>query len=197
MGNLFGKARSKGELNEDEYFRVVLDLKRCRDNLMKYQNRLEGEKERLINKAREYVAAGNLEKAKILLKTKKIKEGILTRSYEMLSNVETQIADVENKKLEIEYIKRLSSGNDLLKELNDAVPLEEVERVMDENEEQAERINEINEIRRETAEIEEIIPTQSPRIHDNAITPPRKSPFKDSPMRNSPLMKSSSYTPLK
>lgn len=146
MGNLFAKADKKGQINEDEYFKVVLGLKRCRDNLMKYQKRLEDEKERLINKAKEYVAAGNLEKAKILLKTKKVKEGILTRSYAMLSNVETQIADVENKKLELEYINEIALANDWFKEVNESMPLEEVERIMDENEEQSDRLKEVSDI---------------------------------------------------
>lgn len=151
MGILFGRSKAANQAkvvsnNEDDYFRAVLGLKRCRDNLMKYQKRLEEENERLVSKAREFVADGKLEKARIILKTKKIKEEMLSRSYKMLENVETQIADVENKKLEIEYINEIASSNDVLKAMIEAMPVDEVERIMDENEEQSDRLKEVSDL---------------------------------------------------
>ena len=145
MGGRFGKPRSAPAAtpNEDDYDRAMLDLKVARDKVRKYQNMLDNESEVLRAKARELAKAGKVESAKTVLRAKKRKELMVEKAEKMLNNVQQQIDSMEQAKMSMEVMTELKATNDVLKQMNEMMPVEEVERLMDENEEHAERLREV------------------------------------------------------
>ena len=145
MGGRFGKPRSAPAAtpNEDDYDRAMLDLKVARDKVRKYQNMLDNESEVLRAKARELAKAGKVESAKTVLRAKKRKELMVEKAEKMLNNVQQQIDSMEQAKMSMEVMNELKATNDVLKQMNEMMPVEEVERLMDENEEHAERLREV------------------------------------------------------
>ena len=145
MGGRLGKPRSAPAAtpNEDDYDRAMLDLKVARDKVRKYQNMLDNESEVLRAKARELAKAGKVESAKTVLRAKKRKELMVEKAEKMLNNVQQQIDSMEQAKMSMEVMNELKATNDVLKQMNEMMPVEEVERLMDENEEHAERLREV------------------------------------------------------
>ena len=68
---------------------------------------------------------------------------MVEKAEKMLNNVQQQIDSMEQAKMSMEVMNQLKSTNDVLKQMNEMMPVEEVERLMDENEEHAERLREV------------------------------------------------------
>ena len=135
-----------GEVDQNKVDQAILDLKVTRDRLKKYQNKQERTQQLEMEKARELVKAKQVEKAKFVLRQKKMREKYIANAQAELENVERMIDSIETKQMEMEVIKNLEKTNNILKQMNELMPVEEVERLMDENEENAARLNEVSDI---------------------------------------------------
>lgn len=134
------------ESKQDEVDKAILDLKRQRDRLKKYTAQQEQIASREIETARELLRKGLREKAKFVMRQKKQREVTIEKTEKMIENVQHQIDNIENAQMQVEMVKNVEQTNALLKQLTDMMPIEEVERIMDENAEQQDKLNEIESV---------------------------------------------------
>lgn len=84
-------------------------------------------------------------RARALLRKKKYQEKLLQTTDGQLENLEKLTADLEFAKIEQQVLNGLQVGNAALKRIHEVLPIEEVERIMDETKEGIERQREIDE----------------------------------------------------
>ncbi|OHT11095.1 Charged multivesicular body protein 6 [Tritrichomonas foetus] len=134
------------QVSKEKTDQAILDLKITRDRLKKYQKQQEHCSELELQKAKELLKNKQTDRARIVLKQKKAREVYINNAEKMLQNIEQQIYNIENKQMEMEVFDNLKATNDILKHMNDLMPVEEVERIMDENAEQNDRLEEIGDL---------------------------------------------------
>lgn len=138
------KTKNDDQIDQDKIDQAILDLKVTRDKLKQYQKQQERCQEVELEKARELVKKGQKDRARIVLKQKKAREIYINNAEHMIEGIESQINTVQTKQMEINMIDGIKQTNEILKHMNDLMPIEEVERIMDENQEQNDRLNEIS-----------------------------------------------------
>lgn len=122
------------KIDQDNIDQVVLDLKVAR----------EGHQEVELQRAKEFARKGQKERAKIVLRQKKAREYYINNAQKNIANIESLLNQVTSKQIEIKVFNAMKDTNEILKKMNSLMPIEEVERIMDENQEQQERLDEIN-----------------------------------------------------
>lgn len=89
-------------------------------------------------------------RARALLRKKKYQEKLLQTTDGQLENLEKLTSDLEFAKIEQQVLNGLQVGNEALKRIHEVLPIEEVERIMDETKEGIERQREIDEVINQT-----------------------------------------------
>jgi hypothetical protein len=148
MGNCLGKespAASKG-MDQDKVDQVTLDLKIQRDHLKRYEQQQEQIQEREIKEAKALARANKRDKAAIVLKQKKLRQVYIDRARGQLQNVQRMIDEIESQRNELEIMECMRGANDVMKEFERLMPIEEVERLMDETAEHQQRLNEMQDL---------------------------------------------------
>mmetsp|Transcript_9503 Transcript_9503/g.11825 ORF Transcript_9503/g.11825 Transcript_9503/m.11825 type:complete len:231 (-) Transcript_9503:119-811(-) len=112
---------------------AVLKLKVTRDRLEKAKKKSETERDLYIQKAKALMKEGKKDQAKLALRTKRYKEKHLENLDNQLFKLVQMVNNVEWAESQLEVIDGLKSGTEALKQLNELMPVEEVERIMDEN----------------------------------------------------------------
>lgn len=147
-------------------------MKKQRDQLKQYQRRIEQNLEGVRKLAKEYLASGRKEwvtfvflllflaifsnisfnfdlfqnsRARALLRKKKYQEKLLETTDGQLENLEKLTSDLEFAKIEQQVLNGLQVGNEALKKIHEVLPIDEVERIMDETKEGIEKQREIDE----------------------------------------------------
>mmetsp|Transcript_39678 Transcript_39678/g.62027 ORF Transcript_39678/g.62027 Transcript_39678/m.62027 type:complete len:249 (+) Transcript_39678:213-959(+) len=135
MGKVFSreKKKKKGHRQADitDQDRAILDLKNARDKLQKYQKKLAIESEELHDKARHLVKLKKQDRALLVLKLKKYKENECSKVDGQLLKIMELIETISWETQQLEVFDALKSGTAALERLNAALPLAEVERLMD------------------------------------------------------------------
>lgn len=131
-------------IDHDMIDQAILDLKVTLNKLKKYQQQQERCQEIELEKARKLVKEGQKEYAKIILRQKKAREIFINKAEHMIEGLESQINAIQNMQIEINVIENIKQNNQILKYMNDLMPIEEVERIMNENQEQTDHLKEIN-----------------------------------------------------
>jgi len=149
MGGLFSSKKSppKAQPNRvTEQDKAVLSLKQQRDKLKQYQKKIQNnlEKERLL--AKQLLADGRKEKAKLLLKKKRYQDNLLAKTDGQMDTIDRMIQEVEFAQVEVKVVDGLKQGSEALKQLNALINIEDVERIMDETQEGIEYQKEISEL---------------------------------------------------
>ncbi|XP_014282809.1 charged multivesicular body protein 6-A [Halyomorpha halys] len=144
MGNLFGRKQKISRVTDHD--KAVLQIKQQRDKLKQYQIRIESklESDRIL--AKKLLSNGQKERAKLLLKKKRYQEQLLLQTDGQLENLEKMIQDLEYSKVEMRILEGLKVGNEALKKMNEAMNIDEIERIMEETAEGIEKQKEINEL---------------------------------------------------
>ncbi|XP_022916983.1 charged multivesicular body protein 6-A [Onthophagus taurus] len=144
MGLIFSKKKAPSRITEQD--KAVLQLKQQRDKIKQYQKRIEGllEKDRLL--AKKLLNNGQKERAKLLLRKKRYQEQLLERADGQLQNLEKMTHDIEFAQIEIQVVNGLKQGNEALKKLNEAMSIDEIEKILDETREGVEKQQEINDL---------------------------------------------------
>lgn len=86
-----------------------------------------------------------ISRARALLRKKKYQEKLLETTDGQLENLEKLTSDLEFAKIEQQVLNGLQVGNEALKKIHEVLPIEEVERIMDETKEGIEKQREIDE----------------------------------------------------
>ncbi|XP_042884843.1 charged multivesicular body protein 6-A-like [Penaeus japonicus] len=141
MGSLFSK---KAQSKVTEQDKAVLQLKTTRDKIRQYQKRSETTLEKDRQLAKQLLQNGKKDRAKLLLRKKRFVEEQLTKTDGTLENIEKMIQDIEFAQIEMKVVDSLKVGNEALKQINEMLNIEDVERILDETQEAAEKQREID-----------------------------------------------------
>lgn len=134
MGNwLFGKKKPAEQQAPEllEKDKAVLDLKRQRDRLKKYQKQAEAIIVREVEIAKILILKGDKKKALLCLKKKKYQQSCIEKLEVQLLNLEGMVNSIEFASMQNEVFKALEIGKNALEELNSQMSLEDVEKLMD------------------------------------------------------------------
>ena len=139
MGGLFSKKKAapptappppvQSTLTQAEA--AQLELKRTRDRMRKYQTRLNGETISLTARAREALAAAKKDVAVRLLKLKKLRQDEIDKIENQISNLERLVIAIESEASNQAFLRALDAGNATLKKMQEALPLELAQSIMD------------------------------------------------------------------
>ena len=149
MGAIFGKKASpqKAQPNRvTEQDKAVLSLKQQRDKLKQYQKKIQNNMEKERQLAKQLLAAGRKEKAKLLLKKKRYQDNLLAKTDGQMDTIDKMISEVEFAQVEVKVVDGLKQGSEALKQLNALINIEDVERIMDDTKEAIDYQNEISEL---------------------------------------------------
>lgn len=123
--------------------KAILQLKLQRDKLNKSKLKIQSVIDREINIAKQCIAENKLDKAKLTLRKKKRQESLLNNLERQSDTLEELIDTIEFKLIEKDIIFGLEQGNKVLKEINNELNIERVEKIMDDS---IEAINYQNEL---------------------------------------------------
>ncbi|KAF2709066.1 charged multivesicular body protein-like protein 6 [Pleomassaria siparia CBS 279.74] len=127
--------------------KAILDMKNQRDKLHQYQKRITVITDREKEIAKECMRRGDVNKAKLALRRKKYQESLLAKTDGQLAQLEVLTSDVEFALVQKDVIFGLQQGTAVLKEIHREMGgIENVEKLLGENEEARAYQNEISEL---------------------------------------------------
>eukprot|EP01098_Paradermamoeba_levis_P007137 TRINITY_DN2961_c0_g1_i1.p1 TRINITY_DN2961_c0_g1~~TRINITY_DN2961_c0_g1_i1.p1 ORF type:complete len:230 (-),score=91.42 TRINITY_DN2961_c0_g1_i1:166-855(-) len=126
--------------------RAMLDLKTQRDKLKQYQKKMDSVILREREIAKELMKKNKKKEAMLALKKKKHQESLLDTSFQLLENIQQMIDSIEFAQMQQEVFLNLKKGNEVLKEINKQMSVEEVEKLMMETQEGIDAQREIEEM---------------------------------------------------
>lgn len=135
------KKKSSRITESDE---AILKLKKQRDELKKYQKRVNAVIERDRKVAKKLLEEGKKDRARLLLRKKKHQETLLERTDKQLDNLEQLVYDIESADVQRKVLDGLKSGSEALKAANAMFSIEEIESIMDDTVEAVEKQREID-----------------------------------------------------
>lgn len=153
MGSVFGKAKGNSKKNGvkggqktdiTDKDRAVLELKNARDRLKKYRKKLEKDSEKLQAQALQLIKLKHKDRALLVLKLKRFKEKEVSNADGQLLTVLEMIDNVEWESSNMEVLKALKSGTNMLNKMHEEMSLEDVENLLDETNEAIEVENQIS-----------------------------------------------------
>lgn len=150
MGNLFGVRRRAPQVTAQD--RAVLQLKQQRDRIKIYQNKIGSELSKNSELALNLFKNDMKDRAIIVLRRKKMMEDILARTEKQLVTLESLIADIEYKQIEVCVVEGLKVGSEALKQLNALMDIDDIQRMMEDTAEAAEKQREISAILSQSSE---------------------------------------------
>jgi hypothetical protein len=116
--------------------RAILDMKNQRDKLRQYQKRITVLTDREKEIAKECLAKGQTDKAKLALRRKKYQESLLSKTDAQLAQLEQLTSDVEFALVQKDILYGLQQGTAVLKEIHKEMGgIENVEKLLADNEE--------------------------------------------------------------
>ncbi|KAF2853033.1 charged multivesicular body protein-like protein 6 [Plenodomus tracheiphilus IPT5] len=127
--------------------KAILDMKNQRDKLRQYQKRITVLTDREKAIAKECLAKGDTNKAKLALRRKKYQESLLSKTDAQLAQLEQLTSDVEFALVQKDVLYGLQQGTAVLKEIHREMGgIENVEKLLGENEEARAYQEEISEL---------------------------------------------------
>lgn len=150
MGNLFGIKRRAPVVTAQD--RAILQLKQQRDKIKMYQKRTELDLIKNKDLALKLFQNGMKERALIVMRRKKNMEDILRRTDQQLETLESLVSDLEYTQIEISVVEGLKVGTDALKQLNSLMNIDDIQKMMEDNDEAAEKQKEITNILQQSSE---------------------------------------------
>ncbi|KAI4703929.1 hypothetical protein J4E81_000993 [Alternaria sp. BMP 2799] len=140
-----GNSTSANKISAQD--KAILDMKNQRDKLRQYQKRITVLTDREKEIAKECLAKGDTNKAKLALRRKKYQEGLLSKTDAQLAQLEILTSDVEFALVQKDILFGLQQGTAVLKEIHKEMGgIENVEKLLGENEEARAYQEEISEL---------------------------------------------------
>ena len=136
------KKRKEIQLNETE--KAILECKTCRDKISRYIKQLNNKKNKSRDKAKELVRSKQKDRAKLYLRMAKLHENQIKVSEGQLEKVQNQISQIESTQNLQECMNCLKQGNEVLKNMQNTIKIEEWEKVKDDMDELKEKDKEIS-----------------------------------------------------
>ena len=131
-GQVRQRVSSLGRIIND--YRAILDMKNQRDKLRQYQKRITILTDREKAIAKECLAKGDTNRAKLALRRKKYQEGLIQKTDAQLAQLEQLTSDVEFALVQKDVLYGLQQGTAVLKEIHKEMGgIENVEKLLGEN----------------------------------------------------------------
>ena len=130
--------------NLPENEKIILQCKKCRDDIKSYIKKLERTSKSKREKAKELLKNKEKDRAKLYLKQSKFHTEQARIADNQLTMVEEQINRLESTTQMLEIQKVLEKGNDVLKKMQEEMNVEKWEKIKDDMDELQEQQNEIN-----------------------------------------------------
>lgn len=115
--------------------KAILDLKLQRDKLKQYKKKIQVVLDSEVELAKDALKKGDKKRALLALRKKKYQEGMLIKTDEQLETLENLTSSIEFALVQKDVVYGLEQGNKVLKEINQEISLDRVERLRDETEE--------------------------------------------------------------
>lgn len=144
MGNLFGVRRQRPVVSQQD--KAILQLKQQRDKIKIYQKKTESDLEKNKGLALKLFQNGMKDRALIIMRRKKFMEEILNRTDKQLETLEQLVIDIEYTQIEVSVVEGLKVGSEALKQLNSLMDIDDIQKMMEDNEEAAEKQRQITEL---------------------------------------------------
>ena len=141
------KQKKTIQLNETE--NAILECKKCRDKIKQYIKRLSQKQLKSREKAKELVRSKQKDRAKVYLRMAKLHGEQIKVSEGQLEMVENQISQIESTQNLQECMNFLKQGNEVLKNMQNTIKIEEWEKVKDDMDELKEKDKEISDYLKE------------------------------------------------
>ena len=129
--------------------KVILQCKKCRDDIKSYIKKLERTSNSKREKAKELLKNKEKDRAKLYLKQSKFHSEQAKIADAQLTMVEEQINRLESTTQMLEIQKVLEKGNDVLKKMQEEMNVEKWEKIKGDMDDLKEQQNEINQFFRD------------------------------------------------
>ncbi|KAF3003709.1 Vacuolar protein sorting-associated protein 20 [Curvularia kusanoi] len=140
-----GNSSSSNKISAQD--KAILDMKNQRDKLRQYQKRITVLTDREKAIAKECLAKGDTNRAKLALRRKKYQEGLIQKTDAQLAQLEQLTSDVEFALVQKDVLFGLQQGTAVLKEIHKEMGgIENVEKLLGENAEARAYQEEISEL---------------------------------------------------
>ncbi|KAJ4990546.1 snf7 family protein [Stagonosporopsis vannaccii] len=127
-----GNTSSSNKISAQD--KAILDMKNQRDKLRQYQKRITVLTDREKAIAKECLAKGDTNRAKLALRRKKYQEGLIQKTDAQLAQLEQLTSDVEFALVQKDVLYGLQQGTAVLKEIHKEMGgIENVEKLLGEN----------------------------------------------------------------
>ncbi|EPQ28056.1 uncharacterized protein PFL1_04383 [Pseudozyma flocculosa PF-1] len=140
-----GTTQSKGP-KITSHDRAVLDLKLQRDRIRQYQKKIQTTLEHETELARRALATSNKPLALSALRKKKYQQSLLAKTDEQLSTLQNLVSTIEFSQIQASVVEGLRQGNTVLRQINDSMKIQDVERILQDGEEARAYQQEIDEM---------------------------------------------------
>lgn len=128
--------------NEDK---AIAELKITRDKVKRYERKLDSNIGSCKSAVKECIHNKSKEKALLALRKQKYLEKALGNTRNELLNLEQLINDVENAQIQRDIYGALKEGNEFLKNINQQLTIDDVEKLMEETHEAIQYQQEVSE----------------------------------------------------
>lgn len=129
-----GNQPSTPKITEQD--RAIFQLKQQRDKIKQHQRKLTIICNKQTALAKKAIANNQPQRAKFYLRCKKNQESTINKTFEQLDNLEKLIGTIEFKLIEKDVMYGLQQGNQVLKQLNNEMNVEKIDKIMDDLEEE-------------------------------------------------------------
>ena len=129
------KVRQKKTIQLNETENAILECKKCRDKINQYIKRLSQKQLKSREKAKELVLSKQKDRAKVYLRMAKLHGEQIRVSEGQLELVQNQISQIESTQNLQECMNCLKQGNEILKNIQNTIKIEEWEKVKDDMDE--------------------------------------------------------------
>eukprot|EP00879_Flechtneria_rotunda_P010452 GHRR01010928.1.p1 GENE.GHRR01010928.1~~GHRR01010928.1.p1 ORF type:complete len:229 (+),score=94.42 GHRR01010928.1:619-1305(+) len=146
MGNLLSSSHKSSRATITDHDRAVLALKAQRKKLEDQSKLLEKRIDQNVAVARELIVVQKKDRALLALKRKKLSENQLQNIQAYLMNVEDMLSNMELTKQQSNVMNALNQGNEALKKAQQGMPLDDIQRLMDESAEAKEYQDKVQDI---------------------------------------------------
>ena len=138
------KVRERKPVTLNETETAILQCKTCRDKIKQYIKKLEKRQKDCREKAKQLLLSKEKDRAKIYLRQSKLHQEQIKISDGQLEMVENQIKQIESAQNLQECQAVLKQGNEVLKNLQNTIKIEEWEKIKDDMDELKEKDKEIS-----------------------------------------------------
>ncbi|KAM3174222.1 hypothetical protein ACTXT7_010974 [Hymenolepis weldensis] len=191
MGSLF--SRRKTRVTEQD--KAVLQIKKQRDELRRFTKRTADSIDRDTATIKELAKRNQKDRALLLLKKNKCQQKLLAQADQYLTTIEGHIANIEFAQVQVLVVDSFKKSNEALKQLNDLMELDDVEKILSDAREYQEYQQEITNLIAGNltskddadveAEFERLLGANLPEIPDHEVSepePPIKTKKREAPL---------------